>query len=524
MKALLVEQSSVHEPAGLMVMARLGNVAVGMATIPALIHFLGPRDFAAWALLLAMSFAFVGLEIGMALTFVKHAAPLLQGRELHAAREVKSSALVVLAVVFSLAALPVITLAPWAARELELPDGATLGAGGKIVFVYFAVAVRSLMQFGSHGLTAARRFRAVATVVFLQSTAGNVASAVCAAWTRRLDLALLAFWSAQCFVAACGFAFSLRLFEGGGKGGGPTLATAKELMPHGLKIQLGEWAQIVTFQFDKFIIANWLGLLSVAAYEVANRCMLALRSIPVAGLDSFLPSAAIDQSAPEEVWQRYLSVTRLAASAVSVFMLAPLTIAPLFLYAWTGHVGYDARGAFAGLFLGFAANVLALPAAAMVQAAGRADLQARAAMLTLVVNVPLSLTLLWQFGMGGAAIGTSLAMMGGALVLVASMHRAYGRPPAATLSMLAAYWPVLLACALIAIAAWVPFARWFGEVPEALRDSWRLRLPLAGVAIGGYLLIAALLLVLQFRCGLLTRAQYEQLRDWLQRKGLLSPR
>ena len=145
-------------------------------------------------------------------------------------------------------------------------------------------------------------------------------------------------------------------------------------------------------------------------------------------------------------------------------------------------------------------------------------------MLAMFVNVPLSLLLLWQFGMGGAAIGTSLAMLVGAMVLLAAMHRAYGRSLSATLAVLASYWPVLVACALVAMVVWYPFAHWFGALPEALRDGWRLRLPLAGVAIIGYLLLAALLVVLQYRCGLLTRTQYTQLRDWLREKGLLRSR
>jgi O-antigen/teichoic acid export membrane protein len=521
LKAWLAEQESVHEPAGLMVMARLCNVAVGMATVPALIHFLGPGGFAAWALLLAMSFAFTGLEMGLAPSFVKHAAPLLRAREWRAANGMLSSAFAMLVLVFGLVAVPVSALAPWIAGELQLPVGEALSAPSLVLVVYGAVALRSLLQFGVHTLAAARRFRAVAAATFLQSLCANLASAIVAGLTRRLDLALLAFWGGQLLVVAAFFLLSRRVLED--RAGTPSMDAVRKLMPHGFKIQLGDWAQVITFQFDKFIIASWLGLVHVAAYEVANRSILALRSIPSSGLESFLPSAAIGQSEPGEVWDRYLAVTRLAATAVTVFMLAPLAIAPLFLYAWTGEVGYDARGVFAALFVGFAANVLALPAAAMVQAAGRADLQARAAIATMLVNVPLSVLLLWQWGMPGAALGTALAMTTGACLLLASMHRAYGRSLATTLSMLAGYWPAALACVLVAVAADYAFEQWFAAVPPGMRNGWSARLPLAGVAIAAYFACAALMLALQLRRGQQTRRQLLDAARWLRGLALSAP-
>jgi len=516
MKALLSEQASVHRPAGLMVLARLGNIVLGIATVPVLLHFLGSEGFAAWAVLLAIAFAFSALELGMPLTFVKHAAPLVQAGNWRGVDGVLGTAWLMLACVFLLAGLPLAWFAPRAARELHLPDAPAMSAAAMVLAVFAAAAARSLLQFGAYTFLAARRFRALAATVFLQSFLANLAAAIAAACTRRLDLALLAYWAAQLLATALGFVFSRALFVGGAGGAAPSWRIARELMPHGLKIQLSDWAQIVTFQFDKFIIAGMVGLVSVAPYEVANRSVTALRSIPSSGLDSFLPSAAIGQHSPEETWQRYVAVTRLAATAVSVFMVAPLAIAPVFLYAWTGQMGFLSRGVFVALSCGFAANVLALPAAALVQAAARADLQARAAMLTLLVNIPLSLLLLWQWGMVGAAAGTSVAMTAGAALLLADAHRAYGRPLRPTLALVASYWPALVVCALFGLVAYLPFERWFVAIPEAARDGWRTRLAAAAAAGVAYLSCIGAMLLVQWRFGLVPREQYQALREWLR--------
>ena len=72
------EQRTAALPVGLLVIARIANMTLGLAVIPVLIHYLGGNGFAAWALLLAISAAFTLLELGMALTYVKQVAPLIQ--------------------------------------------------------------------------------------------------------------------------------------------------------------------------------------------------------------------------------------------------------------------------------------------------------------------------------------------------------------------------------------------------------------------------------------------------------------
>lgn len=523
MKRLLEEQSSIYAPAGLLVFARIANVVVGLATIPVFIHFLGGEGFAAWALMLATSAAYTALEIGMAPTYVKHAAPMIQQADWHGASVVLASAMLILASLFAVASVPILLMAPLAAAKLHLPETPLFSPAGLMIAVFAAVALRSLLQFGGFTLSAARRFRALAVSSFLQSLASNLAAAITAILTGRLDLTLIAFWSAQLLVVLASFLFAQLLFRPVGMLALPRLAVVRSLMPHGLKVQVCDWAQIVTFQFDKFIIASLIGLWGVAPYEVANRSVMALRSIPASGLESFLPSASIGQSSPDETWQRYLALNRLAVIAVVIFMLAPLAIAPSFLYSWTGQMGYLSRGAFIGLMAGFVANVLALPAAAMVQAAGRADIQARSALLTMAVNIPLSLLLLFQWGMTGAAIGTSVAMIAGSAMLVAGMHRAYGKRLAPTLATFAEFWPAVVVCAAFFALTYVPFENWLASIPEPARWAWRTRLGPTAVSALAYIACVATMIAIQVRRGLLTQEQSAGLSRWLRmRRGAVS--
>jgi len=520
--ALMSEQSSIHRPAGILVIARMASVILVLVTTPVLIHFLGGDGFAAWAILLATGAAFTALEVGMGPTFIQHAAPLIQHQDWRGTSELLASAWCIVGGAFALGALALVWLAPVAARELQLPPTPLLGGSAIIWLVYLAVVLRSLLQFGAYSLHAARRFQGFAAASLLQSLCSNLAAAVAAIATRRLDIAVIAYWVAQVLSVGLVFALLRVSLLNASLASRPSREKLRQLLPHGLKVQLYDWSQIISYQFDKFLIATLFGLWGVAPYEVANRSVLALRSMPSSALDSFLPSAAIGQSEPEDNWQRYLSVTHLATLAAMAFMLAPMAIAPIFLYAWTGQMGYLSRGVFIGLSVGFIANVLVLPAAAMVQSAGRADIQARSAVATMLINVPLSLLLLLKWGMTGAAIGTSVAMVAGSVLLLVQMHRAYGRPLRPTLAIFWNFWPALLVCLVAGAAVYFPFEHWIEGVPEHARYAWRTRVVPALVSALGYGLCLAAMVLIQMRRGMLSPEHREEIARWLRERGLLS--
>ena len=200
-------------------------------------------------------------------------------------------------------------------------------------------------------------------------------------------------------------------------------------------------------------------------------------------------------------------MTELAAIAVLIFMIAPLAVAPAFLYAWTGEMGHTGRWVFLSLILGAAFSVLALPAAAMAQAAGRADLQARSAVATLFINIPLSYFLLLKWQLVGVAAGSAIAMTAGAILLFADTHKAYGQPLFETLKRLGNLWPLLSVCFGFALFVWLPFDSWLASLDPGTRFSREMRLIpglLAGVAYVGCLLS---MLLLQIHRGALTAEQ-----------------
>lgn len=498
------EHQATLRPAGLLVSARIANITVALGMIPVLVHFLGGEGFAAWALLLALSAAFSAFEMGMAPTFVKLAAPLIQQRNWEQVNSVTGHVAAILGLAFIAAAPFVLLFSGAIAQSLHLPDSQWLTAREMIIFVFLAVAARAVLQLGALTFNAARRFGALAGFSFAQSFAANCAATAAAALTGRVDVALAAYWTSQLVVLACAAVAARRYFASVQHVGLPRVATLRSMLNHGLKIQVCDWAQIINFQFDKFLLASFMGLWTVAPYEVANRGVLALRSIPISGLDSFLATAAINRESGQDPWPRYLAFTRLAADAALVFLVLPVIIAPIFLYAWTGEMGYAARWAFLLLLLGAAANILAMPAALLAQATGRADIQARSALVSLLINVPLSIFLVHEWGMTGAAAGTAIAMLTGSVMLMVQVHRAHARPVGATLQRLAYAWPIVVGALVCGVVVYAGFEAWLITLDSVARYAWSTRLLLAALALSGYAAcLGALVMVLLHRGSLL---------------------
>jgi O-antigen/teichoic acid export membrane protein len=368
-------------------------------------------------------------------------------------------------------------------------------AGQLILFVFGAVVLRSLLQTGVLVLYAARRFFHVGVLYFLQAFLANCA-AIWAAWRfGRLDVILAWFWSAQLIVAALGLTLAAWQYPIRFDPRAWRLGTMRRLFVHGARIQLVAISELVNFQFDKFVIASLVGLWAVGPYEVANRSALALRSIPMTGLDSYLPRAAIGAAGGNGSWAGYIATTRLACLCALVFLIAPLAMAPVWLYAWTGQMGHFGRWAFAMLAVGATCSVVASPAAALAQASGQPQILARAALVSVGLNIPLSLMMAHLWGLKGAAAGTAVAMSASAFLVILGVHRLYHRRLRDTLAEYRSLWPLLAICVALGAVVNIRFDWWIATLDPVTRYAHGSRVLPGMVAVAGYLVCMGLMLL-----------------------------
>jgi hypothetical protein len=244
------------------------------------------------------------------------------------------------------------------------------------------------------------------------------------------------------------------------------------------------------------VIVRLIGLWPSALYEVANRSVLALRSIPASGLPTFLPVFA-GGGAGAEAPRRMALV---ALYGILLFFAVPLVVAPVFLYAWVGEMGYVSRHVFACLAVGAAANLLALPLATLAQAAGRPDVQARAAGASILLNIPLSIGLVQVWGVEGAALGSALAMLLGTGVLLREARVAIGaKAVSAVGGTVVRHWPLALVCLVGALAVHTLFNDIVAGMSIEVRYGLRPRAVAGVAALLMYGACVAILLLVKLR-------------------------
>jgi O-antigen/teichoic acid export membrane protein len=504
-------------PAALFMSARVVNMAVGLVMIPVLIHSLGGRGFAVWAILLSCSVVFNELQFGMHTALVR-ALAVADRTDSEGIARLSSSAVGFLLAVH-LAALPFIavtanSLAEW----LRLPNVGRWHAGVAVLGVFISVSLRAVLLTGTYAFFATALFHRAATLSLAQAFVSNTTATLVAWWTKDLAATLASFWMAQLVVVGAGFGLARTI----GWRPKPALISPRvirQLLAYGVRVQLSEWAQIINFQFDKFVIVRVLGLWPAALYEVSNRSVLALRSIPASGMETFLPVAIQRTANSGDRASAARVMARLAVYASLVFFAAPLAVGPVFLYAWVGEMGYVSRHVFLFLVIGAMANLLALPLATVAQAAGRPEVQARAAMASILLNVPLSLILVRVSGLEGAALGSSLAMVLGMAVLVWQARRALGRDVvSAVTETVVRHAPLALACGVWGIVVHIGFTRWFEATKVAMHYTRGQRAGAAMVTLALYAACLVSLLVLK----LVLHGLDTDERQWLARLGSIS--
>lgn len=414
-------------PALLMGGTRALNIGVGLLLIPMMLHYLGPTAFAAWAIYSGGGVMLASLDFGIARTLVKFLAhPLAEG----AKSEVDAIAvngLLITAAAYGITfviLLPVIDpLANW----LHLPDGPLLDAPGMFMLLIVATGLRGLLGLGGLFFYAARNFRASALQAFLQPLISNLAAMTAAIIWQRLDLVLLVYWGAQLAVVGGFFLYASRYFRWCLNPAYSSIAGLRELVSHGFQVQLSVWAVTVHFQFDKFILAGFVGLEAVIPYEIANRALMTLRSIPLSAIETLLPGASLGTLVGQKPGNAKGAVFWMTGSMVLLFILLPAALSPLLLYAWAGVTGYAAKGVFLLLAAGIAIELLALPAVIRMQAEGRPGIYAVACWIGVLFHLPGSIGLVYLVDPVQAPVAAALAMMFGIWIGQLWFLHGYGR-------------------------------------------------------------------------------------------------
>jgi O-antigen/teichoic acid export membrane protein len=248
----------------------------------------------------------------------------------------------------------------------------------------------------------------------------------------------------------------------------------------GLILHVSAACTVVNRQFDKLLLSRFAGLSTVASYEIGLRVIANAGSLQPFLTSALLPAASHLQATGDtsRLRELYLRSSRyLFAVGLPPFVLATIFAGDV-IAAWIGRPDPLAAAVLMLLAGGYLVNSSSNAMAFICQGIGRPDIQAQQSALQLVANILFSVVLFWWIGPLGAPLGTSLALLVGAVFFAVRFHRVIGTNTTALLRN-AALAPAV-ASGVAALAAWVAASGMAaGDRAEAL-----LKL-LAGSAVFG---------------------------------------
>lgn len=257
---------------------------------------------------------------------------------------------------------------------------------------------------------------------------------------------------------------------------------------------LSQVSDVVDTQWDKLVLAHYVGSVASAAYAIGTTLAGQAKVLAVVVLGPMVAAAAeLHRSRPSELRAVYDRLGSASLAVAGVALGGVLVFGPPLVHLWLGgaHLALAGRAAqlsAVALWL----NLAAAPLAMLLIGSGRPLLPAACAGANIAVNGVVSLTATRAIGFDGALFGSIAGNATGLMVLVFAARRA-GLLQLPPLRM-------GLAAALVAIVGW--------SLVGGRSDGW------AGMLAKGsaYLVVQGLVVVTAHRVGS-RRRQAEALRS-----------
>jgi O-antigen/teichoic acid export membrane protein len=168
----------------------------------------------------------------------------------------------------------------------------------------------------------------------------------------------------------------------------------------------------VTFQSDRIIVSNFVGLSYVMYADVGGKLLSKIRALPLIMMSSLIP--AVSQLGALNQTQRIRlafdrSTKYLACCAIPLFVFVA-AFAHLIMRIWMGNSFSMASFTLQILGLGYLLNVLTGTMSFVLLGMGNATTQMKVTIVQTVMNIAFSIAFVLSFGYYGVMIGTSLSL------------------------------------------------------------------------------------------------------------------
>jgi O-antigen/teichoic acid export membrane protein len=186
----------------------------------------------------------------------------------------------------------------------------------------------------------------------------------------------------------------------------------KKLFSFGYKLQVSRFANLISFQTDKFLITGFLNIGLVTYYQLGSSIISQARQIPLLLISALIPAVSELEAREgrEALIKVFLRGSKYLISLSTPLLVFVLVNASVIMLAWMGH-GYEkASTVIRFLCLGYYLATVTGVASSIAAGVARTDLDMKFGVLMAGLNLLLSVLLIIRFGFEGVLAGTCAAL------------------------------------------------------------------------------------------------------------------
>ncbi|MFI6132820.1 lipopolysaccharide biosynthesis protein [Micromonospora sp. NPDC051141] len=435
-----------------MLASRVVMALAGLISVPVVYQHLGPREFGAWIVLASLLSMAALLDLGLGSALVREVARAQSPADRDLVRRLLGLGLG-WAVLLGLLTLGVLGACwPWLTGLLRLGElageawHATLwmivGLVASAVELPWRAVLEGGQRYGSLATIGAGTavLGAALTILVVRLDGGITPLAASAAATGAIRTTLLA------------AAARRRRPELGPRWGRVGLDDVRRISGYGLRVQVSSGAAVVNVELDRLVLGGVFGTAVAGGFDLGARLLNLLRLPPGFALIVLFPAAVARTVAQGTGWLErfHLSATRYFALALAPATAALMVSAEPLVRLWMGHPIPWAAASIMTLAPAYAINLIAGATTVVARAEGRPGLETRYVLLSVILNLALTVPMLWLCGPLGVTLSTALAVTLSTGYFLFHFHAATGRPLAALVRVV---WPPIAAATAAGLIA-----------------------------------------------------------------------
>ena len=199
----------------------------------------------------------------------------------------------------------------------------------------------------------------------------------------------------------------------------------KTIFAFSWKVQISILSQLFVYQLDRIFLSRYLGLSSVATYEVANRLATQARTFLASIFTPIIPAASTlhaqeDSTRIVGLYNRafkYLAVTTIPFSFLIISLAHP------FVRTWLGEGFEKTAVTIQCLMAAYLVNLVPGPGSFVLSGMNKPEITMKASILAGGINLVACLILVQTIGYYGVIIGISTSLVVSAGYFLFELHR-----------------------------------------------------------------------------------------------------